>query len=124
MAQCGKCKHLKDTTMLNVINMGWCEKMKASTWLDEHCGEFAYDTKRGYDDELDEYLFENHQVRLGCCSSVESLKYIIAREVAEKMIEKFGVNIQYISQEERRKRMDAQYGDLSVIDKLLSNKTK
>ena len=121
MAQCRKCKHCKDHAALNVINLGWCEKMKASTWLDEHCDEFAYNGK-DFDDELDEYLFENHQVKSGCCSSVESLKYIIAREVAEKMIEKFGINIQYISQEERRKRMDAQYGDLSAINKLLSNK--
>ena len=113
MAQCSKCKHLKNNAALNAINLGWCKKMKASTWLDEHCGEFAYNGK-DFDDELDEYLFENHQVKSGCCSSVENLKYQIAREVAEKMIEEFNINIQYVSQEERRKKMDEMYGINSI----------
>ena len=68
----------------------------------------------GFDDELDEYLFENHQVKSGCCSSVESLKYQIAREVAEKMIEEFDIDIQYVSQEERRKKMNKMYGINSI----------
>ena len=119
MAQCRKCKHFKGIGRLPFIR--WCERLKGWYWYDDYCRNFAYDSKE-FDDELDEYLFENHQVKSGCCSSVENLKYQIAREVAEKMIEKFGVNIQYISQEECRKRMDAQYGDLSAIDKLLSNK--
>ena len=67
-----------------------------------------------FDDELDEYLFKNHQVKSGCCSSVENLKYQIAREVAEKMIEEFDINIQYVSQEERRKKMNEMYGINSI----------
>ena len=63
-----------------------------------------------FDDELDKYLFENHQVKAGCSSSIEGLKYDIAREVAEKMIKEFHINIQYISREERQKKMDEMYG--------------
>lgn len=121
MARCGKCKLFTPIRGLRV-ELGWCSKwglFRASVW--HHCDDFEFNND-DFLDELDEYLFENHQVKSGCCSSAESLKYIIAREVAEKMIEKFGINIQYISQEERRKRMDAQYGDLSAINKLLSNK--
>ena len=36
-------------------------------------------------DKLDEYLWKEHHILGGCCSSVESLKYSIAREVAEKL---------------------------------------
>lgn len=39
-------------------------------------------------DEIDKYLWEEHHVLAGCCSSVESLKYNIAREVAEKLFER------------------------------------
>ena len=118
MARCSKCKLFTPITP----TLGRCSKYGLwSSELFHPCSEYKF-YNDDFLDELDEYLFENHQVRSGCCSSVESLKYIIAREVAEKMIEKFGINIQYVSQEERRKRMDAQYGDLSVIDKLLSNK--
>lgn len=121
MAQCSKCEYFKPDYQLGECSV--FHGKAQSHW--RACKKYESKTYEGdFDDELDEYLFENHQVKVGCCSSVESLKYIIAREVAEKMIEKFGVNIQYISQEERRKRMDAQYGGLSVIDKLLSDKTK
>ena len=107
MAQCGNCKHfgLKSKT-----KKSWCKKEHHGTCEIYACDGFEYDTRRGFDDELDEYLFENHQVRSGCCSSVENLKYQIAREVAEKMIEEFDISIQYVSQEERRKRMDKIYG--------------
>ena len=99
MAQCGKCKFF-----------GLLEDCSEELRDICRCDCFEYDTKRGFDDELDEYLFENHQVKSGCCSSIENLKYDIAREVAERMIQQFDINIQYVSQEERRKKMDEMYG--------------
>lgn len=36
-------------------------------------------------DKIDEYLYREHGILAGCCSSVESLKYDVAREVAEKL---------------------------------------
>lgn len=36
-------------------------------------------------DEIDQWLFDNVHVIPGCCSSIESLKYDIARDVAEKL---------------------------------------
>ena len=106
MAQCSKCKHFKPD-----YRSGKClayDGQVLSHW--RACRKYESKTYEGdFDDELDEYLFENHQVKSGCCSSVESLKYQIAREVAEKMIEKFNIDIQYISQEERRKKMDEMY---------------
>lgn len=111
MAQCENCKHLGFAGKNKKL---WCWKEQHSTCETYMCDSFEYDTKRGFDDELDEYLFENHQVKSGCCSSVESLKYQIAREVAEKMIEEFDINIQYVSQEERRKKMNEMYGINSI----------
>jgi hypothetical protein len=107
MAQCSKCEYFKPDYQL-----GKCSVFHAkvhSHWQD--CEKYESKTYKGdFDDELDEYLFENHQVKSGCCSSVENLKYQIAREVAEKMIEEFNISIQYVSQEERRKKMDEMYG--------------
>lgn len=40
-------------------------------------------------DKLDEYLFHEHGILAGCCSSIESLKYSVAREVAEKLNDAF-----------------------------------
>jgi hypothetical protein len=40
-------------------------------------------------DKIDEYLWKEHHILGGCCSSVESLKYSIAREVAEKLTDAF-----------------------------------
>ena len=40
-------------------------------------------------DKIDEYLWKEHHILGGCCSSVESLKYSIAREVAEKLTDVF-----------------------------------
>lgn len=40
-------------------------------------------------DKIDEYLFREHGILAGCCSSVESLKYAVAREVAEKLNDAF-----------------------------------
>ena len=36
-------------------------------------------------DKIDEYLWKEHHILGGCCSSIESMKYAIAREVAEKL---------------------------------------
>ena len=108
MAQCEKCMFFEPCKMYSQCrHIGVRNK---DTYAQASCGNYEYDTKRGFSDELDEYLFVNHQARSGCCSSIENLKYDIAREVAEKMIEKFGINIQYVSQEERRKKMDEMYG--------------
>ena len=38
-----------------------------------------------FKDKIDEYLWKEHHILGGCCSSVESMKYAIAREVAEKL---------------------------------------
>ena len=111
MAQCSQCEHFKPDYQL-----GECSAFHGTVltyW--QACKKYESKTYEGdFDDELDEYLFENHQVKSGCCSSVESLKYQIAREVAEKMIEEFNINIQYVSQEERRKKMDEMYGINSI----------
>ena len=111
MAQCSKCEYFKPDYQL-----GKCSVFHAkvySHWRD--CEKYESKTYKGdFDDELDEYLFENHQVKSGCCSSVENLKYQIAREVAEKMIEEFNINMQYVSQEERRKKMNEMYGINSI----------
>ena len=39
-------------------------------------------------DKIDEYLLKEHRVMAGACSSIESLKYLIAREVYLKTIDK------------------------------------
>lgn len=38
-----------------------------------------------FKDKIDEYLWKEHHILGGCCSSIESLKYSVAREVAEKL---------------------------------------
>lgn len=115
MAQCSKCEHFKPD-----YQSGECSVFHGKVrfhW--RSCKKYEGKTYEGmYSDELDEYLFQNHQVKSGCCSSVENLKYDIAREVAEKMIQQFGINIQYVSQEERRKKMDDAYGVNLIKDKL------
>jgi hypothetical protein len=40
-------------------------------------------------DKIDEYLWKEHHILGGCCSSIESLKYTIAREVVEKLTDTF-----------------------------------
>lgn len=42
-----------------------------------------------FKDKIDEYLWKEHQIVGGCCSSIENLKYSIAREVAEKLTDVF-----------------------------------
>ena len=42
-----------------------------------------------FKDKLDEYLWKEHHIIGGCCSSIESLKYTVAREVAEKLTDTF-----------------------------------
>ena len=42
-----------------------------------------------FKDKIDEYLWEEHHLLGGCCSSIESLKYAVAREVAEKLTDAF-----------------------------------
>lgn len=38
-----------------------------------------------FKDDIDKWLFMEFGIIGGCCSSIESLKYIIAKEVAEKL---------------------------------------
>ena len=40
-------------------------------------------------DKIDEYLWKEHHILGGCCSSIEELKYSVAREVAEKLTDTF-----------------------------------
>ncbi len=42
-----------------------------------------------FKDKLDEYLWKEHHILVGCCSSIESMKYAVAREVAEKLTDAF-----------------------------------
>ena len=42
-----------------------------------------------FKDKLDEYLWKEHHFLGGCCSSIESMKYAVAREVAEKLNDAF-----------------------------------
>ena len=42
-----------------------------------------------FKDKIDEYLWKEHHILGGCCSSAESLKYSVAREVAEKLTDAF-----------------------------------
>lgn len=42
-----------------------------------------------FKDKIDEYLWKEHHIIGGCCSSIESLKYTVAREVAEKLTDTF-----------------------------------
>ena len=40
-------------------------------------------------DKIDEYLWKEHHILGGCCSSIEEMKYSVAREVVEKLTEAF-----------------------------------
>ena len=40
-------------------------------------------------DKIDEYLWKEHHILGGCCSSIEEIKYSVAREVAEKLTDAF-----------------------------------
>jgi len=40
-------------------------------------------------DKIDEYLWKEHHILGGCCSSIEEMKYSVAREVAEKLTDSF-----------------------------------
>ena len=42
-----------------------------------------------FKDKIDEYLWKEHHILGGCCSSIESVKYVVAREVAEKLTDTF-----------------------------------
>jgi len=42
-----------------------------------------------FKDKIDEYLYKEHHILGGCCSSIESMKYAVAREVAEKLTNVF-----------------------------------
>ena len=42
-----------------------------------------------FKDKIDEYLWKEHHILGGCCSSIESVKYAVAREVAEKLADVF-----------------------------------
>lgn len=42
-----------------------------------------------FKDKIDEYLWEEHHILGGCCSSIESMTYAVAREVAEKLTDTF-----------------------------------
>ena len=40
-------------------------------------------------DKIDEYLWKEHHILGGCCSSIEDMKYSVAREVTEKLTDVF-----------------------------------
>ena len=40
-------------------------------------------------DKIDEYLWKEHRILGGCCSSIEEMKYSVAREVVEKLTNAF-----------------------------------
>jgi len=40
-------------------------------------------------DKIDEYLWKELHILGGCCSSIEEMKYSVAREVAEKLTDAF-----------------------------------
>ena len=42
-----------------------------------------------FKDKIDESLWKEHHILGGCCSSIESMKYTVAREVAEKLTDAF-----------------------------------
>ena len=42
-----------------------------------------------FKDKIDEYLWKEHHILGGCCSSIESMKYAVARKVAEKLTDTF-----------------------------------
>ena len=42
-----------------------------------------------FKDKIDEYLWREHYILGGCCSSIENMKYSVAREVAEKLTDAF-----------------------------------
>jgi hypothetical protein len=42
-----------------------------------------------FKDKIDEYLWKEHHILGGCCSSIEEMKYSVAREVAEKLTKAF-----------------------------------
>lgn len=42
-----------------------------------------------FKDKIDEYLWKEHHILGGCCSSIESMTYAVAREVAEKLTDAF-----------------------------------
>lgn len=58
------------------------------------CEDFEYHNK-SYKDELDEHLATHHNIFSGSCSGIESIKYLVARDVAKKLIELYGLPIQY-----------------------------
>lgn len=42
-----------------------------------------------FKDKIDEYLWKEHHILGGCCSSIENMKYTVAREVTEKLTDAF-----------------------------------
>ena len=42
-----------------------------------------------FKDKIDEYLWKEHHILGGCCSSIEEMKYSVAREVADKLTDAF-----------------------------------
>ena len=55
--------------------------MKADELLESYPIQFR--------DKIDEYLWREHHLLGGSCSSVESMKYAVAREVADKLADAF-----------------------------------
>ena len=55
--------------------------MKANNTSETHPIQFK--------DKIDECLWKEHHILGGCCSSIESMKYAVAREVAEKLTDNF-----------------------------------
>ena len=42
-----------------------------------------------FSDKIDEFLWKEHHILGGCCSSIEEMKYSVAREVAERLTDVF-----------------------------------
>ena len=55
--------------------------MKANEVLETYPVQFR--------DKIDEYLWKEHHIIGGCCSSIGEMKYSVAREVAEKLTDAF-----------------------------------
>ena len=72
--ECKECPLLKKETKRNKV-------MKANKVPETYPMQFR--------DKIDEYLWKEHHILGGCCSSIEEMKYSVAREVAEKLTDTF-----------------------------------
>lgn len=86
MAQCSDCRSYK---LKN--GSGYCKMWGSRVVEHDFCSMHKRNEKLL--DELDEYLYRNHNVSFSSGFS-ETLKYNIAREVATKLIKTFSLDIQ------------------------------